>query len=276
MATLSAGHLFTDIGQGSIPALLPFLIVRDHLSYAGASALILAATIASSVIQPVFGHLSDRRSLPWLMPHRPDSRRAGGGTGRRRAHLRAHLRRRRGQRDRRRRLPSRGLALCQLRLRRAALERHEPVQRRRQHRLRAGPGAGDAAGAGLRPLGDAAGDRAHHADGAGARPRAAAPEDLPRRPGHRPGGHHARPTPGVRSRCSRVVIAPALVRLLRLHHLHPAVFHPRPAHGPGHRRGRADGHAGRRGDRHAGRGPAGRSLRAPLGADRLDGRAAAS
>ncbi len=71
MATLSAGHLFTDIGQGSVPALLPFLIVRDHLSYAGASALILAATIASSVIQPVFGHLSDRRSLPWLMPIGP-------------------------------------------------------------------------------------------------------------------------------------------------------------------------------------------------------------
>ena len=71
MATLSAGHLFTDVAQGSVPALLPFLIVKDHLSYAGASALILAATIASSVIQPVFGHLSDRRSLPWLMPLGP-------------------------------------------------------------------------------------------------------------------------------------------------------------------------------------------------------------
>jgi FSR family fosmidomycin resistance protein-like MFS transporter len=71
MAVLSVGHLFTDVGQGSIPALLPFLISRDHLSYAGASALILAATIASSVIQPVFGHLSDRRSLPWLMPLGP-------------------------------------------------------------------------------------------------------------------------------------------------------------------------------------------------------------
>jgi len=71
MAVLSAGHLFTDIGQGSIPALLPFLIAKDHLSYAGASALILAATISSSVIQPLFGHISDRRSLPWLMPIGP-------------------------------------------------------------------------------------------------------------------------------------------------------------------------------------------------------------
>jgi FSR family fosmidomycin resistance protein-like MFS transporter len=71
MAVLSAGHLFTDVGQGAIPALLPFLIVRDHLSYASASALILAATISSSVIQPLFGHLSDRRSLSWLMPIGP-------------------------------------------------------------------------------------------------------------------------------------------------------------------------------------------------------------
>jgi len=71
MAVLSAGHLFTDVAQGSVPALLPFLIARDHLSYASASALVLAATVSSSVIQPVFGHLSDRRSLPWLMPLGP-------------------------------------------------------------------------------------------------------------------------------------------------------------------------------------------------------------
>jgi MFS transporter, FSR family, fosmidomycin resistance protein len=77
MATLSGGHLFTDIAQGSIPALLPFLISKDHLSYAAASALILAATISSSVIQPVFGHISDRHSLPWLMPLGP----ALGGLG---------------------------------------------------------------------------------------------------------------------------------------------------------------------------------------------------
>ncbi|HEY5187463.1 MAG TPA: MFS transporter [Solirubrobacteraceae bacterium] len=71
MGTLAAGHLFTDISQGAIPALLPFLIVRDHLNYASASALILAATISSSVVQPLFGHISDRRSLPWLMPIGP-------------------------------------------------------------------------------------------------------------------------------------------------------------------------------------------------------------
>jgi MFS transporter, FSR family, fosmidomycin resistance protein len=71
MAMLSAGHLFTDIAQGAVPALLPFLIVHDHLSYAAASALVLAATISSSVIQPLFGYVSDRVSLPWLMPLGP-------------------------------------------------------------------------------------------------------------------------------------------------------------------------------------------------------------
>lgn len=63
MGTLSAGHLLTDVAQGSVPALLPFLIVRHHLNYAAVSALVLAATISSSVIQPLFGHLSDRRSI---------------------------------------------------------------------------------------------------------------------------------------------------------------------------------------------------------------------
>ncbi len=67
MATLSAGHLFTDISQGAVPALLVPLVQQRHLSYAAAEALILAATISSSVIQPLFGHLSDRLSLAWLI-----------------------------------------------------------------------------------------------------------------------------------------------------------------------------------------------------------------
>jgi MFS transporter, FSR family, fosmidomycin resistance protein len=77
MLTLSGGHMFTDIAQGSVPALLPFLKAADHLSLAALSALVLAATISSSVIQPLFGHVSDRVSLPWLMPLGP----ALGGLG---------------------------------------------------------------------------------------------------------------------------------------------------------------------------------------------------
>jgi FSR family fosmidomycin resistance protein-like MFS transporter len=77
MAVLSTGHMFTDIAQGSIPALLPFLIADRHIGIAAASALVLAATISSSVVQPLFGYMSDRVSLPWLMPLGP----ALGGLG---------------------------------------------------------------------------------------------------------------------------------------------------------------------------------------------------
>src|SRR3954453_11776612 len=53
---------------GALPALLPFLIAAHHWSYGKASALVLAATVSSSIVQPLFGHLSDGRSLPWLLP----------------------------------------------------------------------------------------------------------------------------------------------------------------------------------------------------------------
>src|SRR5690349_23952052 len=68
MSVVSAGHMFTDMSQGAVPALLPFLKSHMHLSYAAVSALVLAATISSSVIQPLFGRYSDKRSLPQLMP----------------------------------------------------------------------------------------------------------------------------------------------------------------------------------------------------------------
>jgi FSR family fosmidomycin resistance protein-like MFS transporter len=68
MTVLSLGHLCVDLCQGALPALLPFLIAAHGWSYGEASGLILAATVSSSVIQPIFGHMSDRHSLPWLMP----------------------------------------------------------------------------------------------------------------------------------------------------------------------------------------------------------------
>jgi FSR family fosmidomycin resistance protein-like MFS transporter len=68
MAALSSGHLATDLAQGSLPALLPFLRAEFDLSYTMASALVLAATISSSLIQPVFGLWSDKRGALWLLP----------------------------------------------------------------------------------------------------------------------------------------------------------------------------------------------------------------
>jgi FSR family fosmidomycin resistance protein-like MFS transporter len=68
MSTIAIGHVTADMCAGAVPALLPFLIARRGYSFAEASALVLASTVASSVVQPLFGHFADRRSLSWLMP----------------------------------------------------------------------------------------------------------------------------------------------------------------------------------------------------------------
>ncbi|MGH3022778.1 MAG: MFS transporter, partial [Gaiellaceae bacterium] len=68
MAALSGGHLATDLAQGSLPALIPFMTERFDLSYTMVGALVLAATISSSIIQPAFGVWSDARGALWLLP----------------------------------------------------------------------------------------------------------------------------------------------------------------------------------------------------------------
>lgn len=68
IAALSAGHLATDYANGVLPAMLPFLVSRFDLSYTQAGALVFASAAASSLIQPIFGHWSDRRGAVWLLP----------------------------------------------------------------------------------------------------------------------------------------------------------------------------------------------------------------
>jgi FSR family fosmidomycin resistance protein-like MFS transporter len=68
LALLSVGHMVVDINQGALPAILPFLREAFTLSYAGAAAIILVATVTSSVIQPLFGYLADRITRRWLLP----------------------------------------------------------------------------------------------------------------------------------------------------------------------------------------------------------------
>jgi MFS transporter, FSR family, fosmidomycin resistance protein len=68
LAILAAGHFVTDINTGALPAFLPFLKESLNLSYALTASIILAFNITSSVIQPIFGFFSDRRSAKWLLP----------------------------------------------------------------------------------------------------------------------------------------------------------------------------------------------------------------
>jgi FSR family fosmidomycin resistance protein-like MFS transporter len=65
---LVLAHTATDINQGAIPVLLPFLIAEHHLNYAAAATVVFAANIISIIAQPCFGYLADRRPRPWLIP----------------------------------------------------------------------------------------------------------------------------------------------------------------------------------------------------------------
>ncbi len=68
IATLAGGHFLADLCQGTVPALLPFLVAERHFSYTSAAALVFAISAASSVVQPLFGQVADRLALAWLLP----------------------------------------------------------------------------------------------------------------------------------------------------------------------------------------------------------------
>ena len=68
LGLLGGAHLSVDLCQAAVPALLPFFVEERGYSYAAAGALVFAATVGSSLIQPLFGHAADRLQLPWLMP----------------------------------------------------------------------------------------------------------------------------------------------------------------------------------------------------------------
>ncbi|WP_238164389.1 MFS transporter [Kribbella pittospori] len=65
---MAIGHACVDVYQGAVPALVPFLVAERGLGYVAVSGITLAATLLSSVVQPVFGVLTDRRPLAWLIP----------------------------------------------------------------------------------------------------------------------------------------------------------------------------------------------------------------
>ncbi|MEU4702505.1 MFS transporter [Nonomuraea dietziae] len=65
---LSSGHACVDVYQGAVAALVPFFVSERAYTYAAASGIVLAASLLSSVVQPLFGALTDRWALPWLLP----------------------------------------------------------------------------------------------------------------------------------------------------------------------------------------------------------------
>ncbi|WP_406111036.1 MFS transporter [Streptomyces sp. NBC_01003] len=68
MTLLALGHACVDVYQGAVAALVPFFVSERAYTYAAASGIVLAASLLSSVVQPLFGALTDRWAMPWLLP----------------------------------------------------------------------------------------------------------------------------------------------------------------------------------------------------------------
>ncbi|HSF27245.1 MAG TPA: MFS transporter [Actinomycetes bacterium] len=67
VALMSGAHAVDDLYQGAVPALLPFLVAERHYTYAAVAGLTLAATVLSSVAQPLFGWWTDRGARRWMI-----------------------------------------------------------------------------------------------------------------------------------------------------------------------------------------------------------------
>lgn len=65
---LAVGHGSVDIFQGIVPVMVPFLVAERHYDYLAVSGFVLAATVLSSVVQPLFGLLTDKWTMRWLVP----------------------------------------------------------------------------------------------------------------------------------------------------------------------------------------------------------------
>src|SRR5215469_3260459 len=65
-------HAIDDLYQGLVPSVVPYFVLDRHFGYVAASGLTLAATLGSSIPQPFFGVIADRRNAGWM---------AGAGVG---------------------------------------------------------------------------------------------------------------------------------------------------------------------------------------------------
>ena len=64
---MSAGHVFTDMNQGALPAILPYLVLAGGLKYAQAAGLTFAVSLFASTLQPLFGIIADKTSKARLL-----------------------------------------------------------------------------------------------------------------------------------------------------------------------------------------------------------------
>lgn len=68
LVLITLGHFATDLGQGALPVLLPYIKQIFDLTYTQVATVVLVQSFTSSVIQPLFGYITDKVSLPILLP----------------------------------------------------------------------------------------------------------------------------------------------------------------------------------------------------------------
>lgn len=64
---LAFGHFCSDINQGALAAVLPFLITARNYDYATAASLVMISNLIGSMIQPIFGQLADKFNKPYII-----------------------------------------------------------------------------------------------------------------------------------------------------------------------------------------------------------------
>ncbi len=67
LAAISFAHLLNDMLQSLIPAIYPVLQSRFGLSFGQIGAITLVNQLTASVLQPVVGHVTDRRPMPYSL-----------------------------------------------------------------------------------------------------------------------------------------------------------------------------------------------------------------
>lgn len=64
---MSLAHFSCDINTGALPGLLPFFVAIYGMDYKLAAGLIFASSFLSSIIQPLIGYWSDKKSQSFMM-----------------------------------------------------------------------------------------------------------------------------------------------------------------------------------------------------------------
>jgi FSR family fosmidomycin resistance protein-like MFS transporter len=68
LGAISLSHLINDMLQSLLPAIYPLLKARYGLSFGQIGAITLVNQLTASVLQPVVGHVTDRRPYPLSLP----------------------------------------------------------------------------------------------------------------------------------------------------------------------------------------------------------------